>query len=237
MDRSQRRHPWWHWALGALLCAAVLSALFGGDDRPASDEAETTATAPFGASAAPPEPQPVEPDRTIGDARAAADAGRYEEAVEIAKVLGGGASDAIRRRIAERIARRTLAAVAAGDLPRARLLVVQGRRYPATARTRRARSSYRAARERVRLRREAAQARREAARRAAAERAAAERAPDAPPADCDPNYSGACLDPDSPDYDCEGGSGDGPDYTGTVRVVGDDHFDLDRDGDGVGCDA
>jgi hypothetical protein len=54
--------------------------------------------------------------------------------------------------------------------------------------------------------------------------------------DCDPNYRGACLDPDSYDYDCEGGSGDGPDYTGLVRVVGDDHFDLDRDGDGFGCD-
>jgi hypothetical protein len=53
---------------------------------------------------------------------------------------------------------------------------------------------------------------------------------------CDPNYTGACLDADSYDYDCEGGSGDGPDYTGLVEVVGDDHFDLDRDGDGVGCD-
>jgi hypothetical protein len=53
--------------------------------------------------------------------------------------------------------------------------------------------------------------------------------------DCDPSYEGACLDPNSTDYDCEGGSGDGPDYTGTVTVVGDDHFDLDRDGDGVGC--
>jgi hypothetical protein len=53
---------------------------------------------------------------------------------------------------------------------------------------------------------------------------------------CDPNYSGACLDPNSPDYDCAGGSGDGPDYTGRVEVVGDDHFDLDRDGDGVACE-
>ena len=57
-----------------------------------------------------------------------------------------------------------------------------------------------------------------------------------PEASCDPNYEGACLDPDSPDYDCEGGSGDGPDYTGTVRIVGDDPYDLDRDGDGVACD-
>jgi hypothetical protein len=53
---------------------------------------------------------------------------------------------------------------------------------------------------------------------------------------CDPNYAGACLDPSSPDYDCEGGSGDGPDYTGRVEVVGDDHFGLDGDGDGVGCE-
>ena len=54
---------------------------------------------------------------------------------------------------------------------------------------------------------------------------------------CDPNYSGACLDPSSPDYDCAGGSGDGPDYTGRVEVVGNDHFDLDRDGDGVACEG
>ena len=54
--------------------------------------------------------------------------------------------------------------------------------------------------------------------------------------DCDPSYEGACLDPNSPDYDCEGGSGDGPDYTGPVTVVGDDHFGLDRDGDGSACE-
>lgn len=52
---------------------------------------------------------------------------------------------------------------------------------------------------------------------------------------CDENYEGACLDPNSYDYDCENGNGDGPDYTGEVYVVGDDHFDLDRDGDGVAC--
>lgn len=57
-----------------------------------------------------------------------------------------------------------------------------------------------------------------------------------PERSCDPNYAGACLKPDSPDYDCAGGSGDGPDYTGEVRVVGDDHYDLDRDGDGIGCE-
>lgn len=53
---------------------------------------------------------------------------------------------------------------------------------------------------------------------------------------CDPNYSG-CLNPSASDYDCEGGSGDGPEYTGTVSVVGEDHFGLDSDSDGVGCEA
>jgi hypothetical protein len=53
--------------------------------------------------------------------------------------------------------------------------------------------------------------------------------------ECDPSYSG-CLDPSAIDYDCEGGSGDGPLYTGTVEVVGDDHYELDDDGDGIGCD-
>jgi len=32
------------------------------------------------------------------------------------------------------------------------------------------------------------------------------------------------------DYDYAGGSGDGPCYTGPVRVLGPDHFGLDRDG-------
>jgi len=52
---------------------------------------------------------------------------------------------------------------------------------------------------------------------------------------CDPNHSG-CLDPNAYDDDCAGRSGDGPRYTGPVRVLGDDHFDLDRDGDGIACD-
>jgi hypothetical protein len=54
--------------------------------------------------------------------------------------------------------------------------------------------------------------------------------------ECDSSYEGECLDPDAIDYDCEGGSGDGPEYAGLVQVVGDDHYDLDRDGDGTGCD-
>lgn len=59
--------------------------------------------------------------------------------------------------------------------------------------------------------------------------------PPEPTNDCS-GYS-PCLPP-GPDVDCASGSGNGPRYTGRVTV---DHgfgdpFDLDRDGDGVGCE-
>jgi hypothetical protein len=61
--------------------------------------------------------------------------------------------------------------------------------------------------------------------------------PPRPHRTCDPNYEGACLDPNASDYDCAGGSGNGPRYVaGPITVVGDDHFGLDSDGDGVGCE-
>jgi hypothetical protein len=53
---------------------------------------------------------------------------------------------------------------------------------------------------------------------------------------CDGNYAGACV-PVASDVDCAGGSGNGPEYVrGPVAVVGADVYDLDRDGDGIGCD-
>lgn len=53
---------------------------------------------------------------------------------------------------------------------------------------------------------------------------------------CDPNYR-PCV-PIASDVDCAGGSGNGPAYVdGPVYVIGDDIYDLDRDGDGVGCDT
>jgi hypothetical protein len=60
--------------------------------------------------------------------------------------------------------------------------------------------------------------------------------PQPPEPTCDPNYAGACLDPTSSDYDCAGGSGNGPDYTGAVAVVGSDPYGLDADGDGYACE-
>lgn len=52
---------------------------------------------------------------------------------------------------------------------------------------------------------------------------------------CHPSYD-PCV-PVTSDVDCAGGSGDGPEYTGRVRVIGPDTYDLDRDGDGVACDS
>jgi hypothetical protein len=99
---------------------------------------------------------------------------------------------------------------------------------------------------RIRARELRAAARRHARQVAARERAReqseareeteAEESAEAETSECDPNYSGACLDPYASDYDCEGGSGNGPDYTGPVAVVGTDHYGLDADGDGYGCE-
>ncbi len=54
--------------------------------------------------------------------------------------------------------------------------------------------------------------------------------------ECHPSYVGECV-PIASDVDCAGGSGNGPEYiVGPVQVVGPDDYDLDRDGDGIGCD-
>jgi resuscitation-promoting factor RpfB len=51
---------------------------------------------------------------------------------------------------------------------------------------------------------------------------------------CTPGYS-PCLPP-AFDYDCRGGSGNGPKYTGPVRVTGSDPYELDNDHDGKACE-
>jgi hypothetical protein len=53
---------------------------------------------------------------------------------------------------------------------------------------------------------------------------------------CHPSYKLKCLKPNASDYDCIGGSGNGPYYTGLVKVVGPDVFRLDADHDGWGCE-
>ena len=52
---------------------------------------------------------------------------------------------------------------------------------------------------------------------------------------CTSGYS-PCLPPAS-DYDCAGGTGDGPEFvSGPVRVTGSDPYGLDSDNDGIGCE-
>jgi hypothetical protein len=61
--------------------------------------------------------------------------------------------------------------------------------------------------------------------------------PPPPEPSCDPSYPDVCLDPAVEDYDCAGGSGNGPEYVeGPIRVRAPDPFDLDREGDGWGCE-
>lgn len=55
---------------------------------------------------------------------------------------------------------------------------------------------------------------------------------------CHPSYTGDCLQVGIGDYDCAGGSGNGPNYVQyRVQVVGPDEFGLDGDGDGIGCEG
>jgi hypothetical protein len=59
------------------------------------------------------------------------------------------------------------------------------------------------------------------------------------PRNCDPAYPDVRLHQGIGDYDCAGGSGDGPNYVeGPVRVLPPDPFDLDGyDNDGIGCES
>ena len=54
--------------------------------------------------------------------------------------------------------------------------------------------------------------------------------------DCTPGYD-PCLPNYGDDYDCAGGSGDGPYFSGKVYVSGSDPYKLDGNRDGLGCEA
>jgi len=59
----------------------------------------------------------------------------------------------------------------------------------------------------------------------------------APHGNCDPSYPDVCLHDGIGDYDCAGGTGNGPNYVqGPIKVLPPDPFGLDRDGDGTGCE-
>ncbi len=58
-----------------------------------------------------------------------------------------------------------------------------------------------------------------------------------PRANCDSAYPDVCLRDGIGDYDCAGGSGNGPNYVdGPIQVRAPDPFGLDADHDGVGCE-
>lgn len=58
-----------------------------------------------------------------------------------------------------------------------------------------------------------------------------------PSGNCNSSYPDVCLQDGIGDYDCAGGSGNGPNYIeGPLRVLPPDPFDLDRDKDGIGCE-
>ena len=59
--------------------------------------------------------------------------------------------------------------------------------------------------------------------------------PASSPTGCHPSYI-PCLDRPG-DYDCIGGTGNGPNYTGRVSVIGPDEYRLDADRDGIGCEG
>jgi hypothetical protein len=223
--------PWWQWTIGALVVVVIVSAISSGDG------AKTAATSTVTVTRAAPPPQAAtttEPAAaTLADARAAADAGDDAEALAIAATLGSDAEATIRHRIANRIAGGALAALRAGDRGRAKTLLARADRYPTTALTRQAQSSYRAAKaraaERARARRVAAEQRRQAAAQRRLEQQAAPVAPPEPSGSgCDPNYSG-CVPAYPPDVNC-------PEVDGPVQVLGGDPHGLDRDHDGVACE-
>ncbi len=63
--------------------------------------------------------------------------------------------------------------------------------------------------------------------------------PPSPARDCTSGYSPCLVNHSGADYDCYGGSGDGPYYTepGVVYTVsGSDPYSLDADNDGSGCE-
>lgn len=218
--------PWWQWVLLGLVGVLVLGAIFGNDDS------SNTATVTKTVTVAQPPPNTdtlaAEPVDTLADAREAVDDDEYARAVAIATALGAAEEDAIRRRIANRLGRRALSAVRAGDRRTAGSLLRRAAGYPRTQQLTQARASYRTAKarasERARARRLAAEQRRQAeAQRRRDEEAAEQAEPD-----CDPGYS-PCVPAYPPDVNC-------PEVDGPVQVTGSDPHGLDRDGDGVACE-
>lgn len=218
----------WTTALAVVALSVGVLAGCGSDDESSSDDAAATATTATTATTST-ETQTITtattPAQTIQDAQEKIDEDDYAEALAIGAVLTAAEVNAIRRRISNRIAGRVRYALSIGDRSRARRLVLQGNKYPATSASRQARAQYRAARERAaeqaRQRRAAAEARRQqrAAKRAAARERERQRQAAPPPSAGSSVPSGTCSEIPQKDF----------------RVPPGDP--RDRDGDGIACES
>lgn len=200
--------PWFKrkrtWALAGvlffLLVGAIGSAFDSSEDTDARNAAATaTQTVPPEAAVAATTTEttttPAGPTRA--DAEDMVDDDLYAEALAAAALLGSNDERYIARRIANRLARRTMFALDSGDRSRARFLVLKARDYPSTSMSRQARAAYDDAQARAKARAAArraeaeARAAQDAAERAAreAEERAAEAVPDVPEASA-PETSG-----------------------------------------------
>lgn len=239
------KRNWWKWALGAFGVLVVVSILVEDPEQDAKATAKPVPKVVLDVSSPPAlvRADSVEVSGTVVPARATVEVGLDDADAEPADVGPDGAFTArvdlddlgengittsarlgSRRAVSVRIVveRRLSAAEVAESRERVR------KRRAAAARERARRATARIARAERRAARQAAAEERRAAR----EQAEAEPAPEA--SGCDPNYSG-CV-PIASDVDCEGGSGDGPEYTGVVTVTGSDIYDLDSDSDGTACE-
>jgi hypothetical protein len=220
----KRRRQAWIWiALAVLLLGMVGAAMDGtSEDPPAGAAAAAPSPTPSPAPTATPAPTvdtAREARALYRRARSALRSGRYETARKLATQS---------RRLRSTTATRSVLARAQAGIAKQKAAAREKRRLARIARDQRTCSSGE----------KAAVRGGDGVPPGCAGYAADLQARRAEPAEkCDPNYEGACLNPDSPDYDCSGGSGNGPDYTGPVRSVGSDPFDLDRDGDGYACET
>jgi len=239
------KRNWWKWALGAFGVLIVISIFVEDPEQDAKATAKPVPKIVLDVSS-PPETvkaDSVEVSGTVVPARAVVEVGLDNADAESADVGPDGTFTA--RVDLDDLGENgiTTSARLGGRRAVSVRIVVERQLSPAEIAEKRERlRERRAAAARERERREAARiarAERQAAKRAAAEERAAREAAEAeavpePASDCDPNYSG-CV-PIASDVDCEGGSGDGPAYTGIVTVTGSDIYDLDSDSDGTACE-
>ncbi len=138
------------WAVAAVLFFVLAAAL--GSDPESPDDSTTQAAADTSTQAAPAgstQTTPASTGPTPADLKAMVEDDRYAEALAAAARLGSDDERRVARRIANRLARRTMAALTDGERSRARFLVIRSEDYPSTSLSRQARSSYRRAQARA----------------------------------------------------------------------------------------